>query len=341
MGRGDTLGDVGTENRVDEDVSFREEENISLFMNRRSFTTSTLKLALGTRLRAFAGRRKSRILIVDGMNNHTWQVATAAIREILGNAGMFDVDVSTTPPSDSPANAWDTWRPDFTAYNAVIVNFNSGYDAKALMWPEPVRKAFVAYVRGGGGMLSYHAANNAFLLWPEYNEMIGMGWRPKTFGPSVHIGDHDEVIEVPAGEGFEPNHPRRLDFQIHVRDPHHPITNGMPRVWMHPSEQLTHGQHGPVTGFDFLTYAHSPVTQQNEPMDWVHMYGRGRIYVTMLGHTWAHEPSPDLECVGFQTLLARGVEWIATGRVTIPIPSNFPTENQISLRPLRCLSAPA
>jgi type 1 glutamine amidotransferase len=310
-------------------------------MNRRLFTTSTLKLALGTRLGAFAGRRKSRILIVDGMNNHTWQVATAATREILANAGIFDVDVSTTPPNDSAANAWDTWRPNFTHYNAVIVNFNSGHDAKALMWPEPVRKAFVAYVRGGGGMLSYHAANNAFLLWPEYNQMIGMGWRPKAFGPSVHIGDHDEVIEVPAGEGFDPNHPRRLDFQVHVHDPHHPMTNGMPRVWMHPSEQLTHGQHGPVAGFDFLTYAHSPVTQQNEPMDWVHMYGRGRIYVTMLGHTWANEPSPDLECVGFQTLLARGVEWIATGRVTIPIPSNFPTANQISLRPLRCLSTPA
>lgn len=309
-------------------------------MDRRSFTFSTLKLSAGLRFGAFwQQRRKLRILIVDGMNNHTWQVATAVIREILENAGIFDVDVSTTPPEGSPPSAWESWKPDFKPYSAVIVNFNSGHDAKAVMWPKPIQDAFVAYVRDGGGMLSYHAANNAFLLWPEYNQMIGMGWRPKSFGPSVHIGEHDEVIEVPAGQGFDPNHPPRFDFPIHIRDPHHPITKGMPRVWMHPSEQLTHGQHGPVDGFDFLTYARSPVTQQNEPMDWVHPYGRGRVYVTMLGHTWAHEPSPDLECVGFQTLLARGVEWIATGRVTIPIPSQFPTENQISLRPLHCLAS--
>jgi uncharacterized protein len=297
-----------------------------------------LTVALADRFRAFGASRKSPILIVDGMNNHTWPVATSAIREILDNAGLFDVDVSTTPAKDAPASDWDKWQPDFTRYRAVIINFNSGFDAKALLWPERVRKAFVAYVNGGGGMLSYHAANNAFLLWPEYNEMIGMGWRPKSFGPSVHIGDHDEVIEVPAGVGFDPNHPKRLDFPMHVRDPHHPMTKGMPRIWMHPSEQLTHGQHGPVKGFDFLTYTHSPVTQQNEPMDWVHQYGLGRIYVTMLGHTWENEPSPNLECVGFQTLLARGVEWIATGRVTIPIPPNFPTADKISLRPLRCLS---
>jgi uncharacterized protein len=308
-------------------------------MDRRSFTLSTLKLAAASRLAPFELRGKLRILIVDGINNHTWQIATAAIGEILENTGLFHVDVSTTPPDGAPSAAWDAWRPDFKPYAAVIVNFNSGHDAKAVQWPKPVQDAFVTYVRNGGGMLSYHAANNAFLLWPEYNQMIGMGWRPRAFGPSVHIGDHDEVIEVPAGQGFDPNHPSRLDFLLHVRDIHHPITSGMPRAWLHPSEQLTHGQHGPIAGFDFLTYARSPVTQQNEPLDWAHTYGQGRVYVTQLGHTWMHEPSADLECVGFQTLLARGVEWIATGRVTIPIPANFPTENQISLRPLRCLDA--
>jgi uncharacterized protein len=313
-------------------------------MDRRSFAISsvaisTLKLSAALRLEALSGRRKLRILIIDGINNHTWQVATAAIREILENAGIFDVDVSTTPPVDGTFGAWMDWKPDFKPYAAVVVNFNSGFEAKALMWPKSIRDAFVAFVHDGGGMVSYHAANNAFSQWPEYNQMIGMGWRPKSFGPSVHIGDHDEVIEVPAGQGFDPNHPPRLDFQIHVRDPHHPMTSGMPRVWMHPSEQLTHGQHGPVSGIDFLTYAHSPITQQNEPMDWVHTYGQGRIYVTMLGHTWVNEPSPDLECVGFQTLLSRGVEWVASGKVTVPIPSNFPTEKQISLRHLRCLAS--
>ncbi len=294
-------------------------------------------LAASAPLAASQKHAQLRILVVDGINNHTWRVATAAIREILENSNLFTVDVSTTPSAEDESSVWDNWRPNFSRFDAVIVNFNSGHDAKALLWPEPVRQAIVKYVSEGGGMVSYHAANNAFLLWPEYNAMVGMGWRPSSYGPSVHIGERDEVIVVPQGEGFEPNHPPRLDFKIHVRDTSHPITEGMPRVWLHPSEQLTHGQHGPIEGFTFLTYATSPVTHQNEPMDWVHRYGRGRIYTTMLGHTWANEPSPDLECIGFQTLFARGVQWVASGRVTIPIPPDFPTADRISLHRLKAV----
>ena len=95
-------------------------------MDRRSFTTSALKLSVGARLEAFWRRRKLRVLIVDGMNNHAWQIATAAIREILDNAGIFDVEVTTTPPDGSSPSAWEAWRPEFKPYAAVIVNFNSG-----------------------------------------------------------------------------------------------------------------------------------------------------------------------------------------------------------------------
>ena len=35
--------------------------------------------------------------------------------------------------------------------------------------------------------------------------------------------------------------------------------------------------------------AHSPVSNKNEPMDWVRSYGKGRVYTTMLGHTWVGE----------------------------------------------------
>jgi type 1 glutamine amidotransferase len=305
-------------------------------ITRRQFTYSSLALIASARAASAHTTKKLKVLVVDGINNHTWKIATAGIREILTDTALFSVDVSTTPAdADGP---WDDWRPDFFKYDAVINNFNSGFNSKSLLWPQRVRDDLEKYVSGGGGLVSYHAANNAFVMWPEYNQMIGMGWRPKPYGPSVHIGDHDEVIVVPQGEGFEPNHPPRLDFQVHVRDTHHPITKGMPKVWLHPSEQLTHGQHGPVDGFTFLTYAHSPMTNQNEPMDWVHQYGKGRVYTTMLGHTWAKEPSPDMDCVGFQTLLARGVEWAASGRVTIPIPRDFPGPDNISLRPLKSLN---
>jgi hypothetical protein len=63
------------------------------------------------------------------------------------------------------------------------------------------------------------------------------------------------VITIPAGEGRNAGHGPRHDFQMTVLDPDHPITRGMPKHWLQPSEQLTHGQRGPATGLTILTYA--------------------------------------------------------------------------------------
>jgi uncharacterized protein len=291
-------------------------------------TRSTASLALSAR------PAKIRVLIVDGINNHDWKRATHDITEILTRAGLFSVDVSTTPPREAPAAAWDSWRPVFADYQVVINNFNGGETPQGIQWPAEVEASMEAYVRGGGGLVCYHAANNAFEPWKAYNEMIGLGWRPASFGPGIVIADDGSVVIIPQGTGHGPGHPANFDFQIHVRNTHHPITEGMPRVWMHPFEQLTHGQHGPAEGLTILTYAHSPVTHQNEPMDWVRDYGQGRVYTTMLGHTWVGDPCPNMDGVGFQTLLARGVQWAATGTVSIPIPADFPGPDRISLNKL-------
>lgn len=275
---------------------------------------------------------KIRVLIVDGINNHDWQAATRMVRAFLIASGRFTVDVSTSPPRDAPKEAWSAWRPAFAQYQAVIVNFNGGEKPDGIRWPAPVEQAFEQYVRGGGGAVMLHAANNAFLNWKAYNEMIGLGWRDRSFGPGLAVSDDGKVERIPQGTGLNPGHGPRHDFAMHVLDHDHPITKGMPSVWMHPSEQLTHGQHGPAEGLTILTYAKSEISGLNEPMDWVRDYGKGRVYTTMLGHTWANEPSPNLECAGFQTLFARGVEWAATGTVTIPIPADFPTATRMSIR---------
>ncbi len=303
-------------------------------ISRRQFNLISFAFAL-TALKAENLRRKKlRVLVVDGINNHDWKSATAGISKILAQTGFCSLDVSTTPARGASPAEWDSWKPEFSNYDAVVNNFNGGDGEDGIQWPGRIKASLEAYVRGGGGLVVFHAANNAFLPWHAYNEMIGLGWRKKTFGRGIRIADDDKVIFIPKGAGLDPGHPPRLDFQIHVRATHHPITRGLPTVWIHPSEQLTHGQHGPAEGLTILTFAHSPISLANEPMDWVRRYGKGRVYTTMLGHTWVGEPSPNLDCVGLQTLLARGVEWAATGRVTIPVPASFPGPENISLNPL-------
>jgi uncharacterized protein len=259
------------------------------------------------------------VLIIDGINNHDWQAGTRFIRSVLESDGRFRVDVSTTPPAGAGRTVEVSWRPDFSRYAAVISNFNGGHQADGIRWPRQVEESLDAYVRGGGGLVIFHAANNAFLEWADYNEMIGLGWRDRTFGPGLILDEHERVQVVPAGEGLDPGHGPRHDFELTVRDPRHPITRGLPKKWMHPSEQLTHGQHAPANPkhgapekvLRILTYAWSKDSKRNEPMDWVRDWGKGRIYVTMLGHTWKGEENPNLEDPNFRRLFVNGVAWAA------------------------------
>jgi type 1 glutamine amidotransferase len=250
-----------------------------------------------------------RVLIIDGVNNHDWAAATAGIQSLLEEAGGFRIDVSTVTPETFPQ-----WNPDFSRYQVVVNNFNGGHTDQGIEWPERVERQLEAYLKGGGGLVVYHAANNAFLHWAAYNDMIGLGWRDPSFGPGLAISDEGTVVTVPKGTGLKPGHPARGDFVVHVLDRHHPVTRGLPDHWLQPMEQLTHGQHGPARGLTILTYAHSPVSGKNEPMDWVRNYGKGRVYVTMLGHTWKNELNPNLASPEFRRLLAQGIRWVATGK---------------------------
>ncbi|MBC9035062.1 ThuA domain-containing protein [Sphingomonas sp. JC676] len=265
------------------------------------------------------------VLIVDGINNHDWPATTPVLKRILEQSGRFDVDVSTSPPRGAAPAEWDAWRPKFARYAVVISNFNGGdHGADVIQWPSAVRANFEAYVRHGGGFVSYHAANNAFPGWHAYEDMVGLLWRPNSFGPGVTFDARGKPVIIPAGTSNNPNHPRRLDFDVTVRDRTHPITRGLPADFTVQSEQLTYGQHGPEAvvrsgALTYLTYAWCEAVQEREPIDWIRRWGKGRVYVTMLGHTWRNEPSPDLANPWFRTLLLRGTEWAATGKVTIKV----------------------
>lgn len=285
---------------------------------------------------ALAGEEPSprlSVLIVDGMNNHDWPRATKILKGVLESSGRFTVEVSTSPTADAPQEAWDQWRPQFTDYDVVLSNFNGGHKPTSPHWPKEVEKALEDYLESGGGLLIYHSANNSFPNWPAYNEMIGLGWRNPDFGPSLIVNEDEKVVVVPKGRGRDPGHGPEHDFQVTVLSADHPITRGLPKQWMHPHEQLTHGQHGPAKNMTVLTYAHSKDTGGNEVMDWVIPYGKGRVYVTMLGHLWKDRPDTAMRCIGFQTMMIRGCEWAATGGVTYPVPDDFPTATGISLAP--------
>ena len=275
---------------------------------------------------AVGAEEKIRVLIVDGQNNHNWRIMTPPMKADLERSGRFTVDVATTPGPKAKAADWESFRPDFSKYDVVLSNYNGE------PWPAEVRKALEDYVAKGGGLAIIHAANNAFPDWPAYNDMIGLGWRGAEFGDRVTVDDKGAVVRTPRGQGPGSGHGPPHAYAIAVRDPEHPITRGMPAEWMHAKDELYHGQRGPAKDMHILATAYSDKarggTGTNEPMIWVIPFGKGRVFTTVMGHAMGDDTTA-IRCVGFRTTMLRGTEWAATGKVTIPIPDDFPTASQV------------
>lgn len=291
-----------------------------------------------------------KVLIIDGQNNHeVWPKSTLMMKQYLEETGLFKVDVDRTQytwkgerekaylPLVDAGESEDLkkpksdpeFMPNFKKYDVVISNF--GW--RAAPWPATTQKALEDYMAAGGGLVSVHAADNSFPDWKAYNEMIGLGgWggRNEKDGPYVYYTNEGELVrDTTAGSCGAHGHQHL--FPITVRVPDHPITKGMPKVWLTAEDECYAKLRGPgenmivlATGKDQNVNA---PTDRHEPILMVLTYGEGRVFHTTLGHD-----DYSFEGVGFIVSFLRGVEWAATGKVTQAIPEDFPTAEKGSSR---------
>ncbi|MFQ5808276.1 MAG: ThuA domain-containing protein [Armatimonadota bacterium] len=227
---------------------------------------------------------KLRVLILTGKNNHNWRATTPALREMLEDTGRFVVHVTYRPERCTAEK--------LAHYDVLMSNYNARQ-----RWGEPADSALLDYVRGGGGLVIIHAANNAFPGWDEYDQLIGGAWRKG------------------AGHGV------RWSFPVEIVDRDHPVTRGMPDFQNAEDElyhRLTMQPH-----IRLLAHAFSRKDKRGtgnyEPQLWTVRYGEGRVFHNSLGHD-----TKAMSGGGFINVTQRGTEWAATGRVTIPIPPDFP-----------------
>lgn len=301
-------------------------------------------------LLSLSSEAKIKVLIVDGQNNHeVWPKSSIMMKQYLEETGLFSVDIKRTKYTWKGerekaylalAGVGETQDmkdpkadPDFIIsfkkYDVVVSNF--GWNAAD--WPEATQKALEKFMKAGGGFVSVHAADNSFPTWLEYNKMIGLGgWGDRTEkdGPYVYYTNEGELVRdnTPGTAG---SHGPQHIIPVIIRFADHPITKGLPKVWLTAKDECYAKLRGPgenmiilATGKDMSGKA---PTDRHEPVLMVLTYGKGRIFHTTLGHD-------DYSCegVGFITTFLRGVEWAAMGKVTQPVPADFPTAEESTNR---------
>jgi len=234
--------------------------------------------------------QKIRVLILSGANNHDWKSTTPLLKKMYEQSGRFTVAVTEDVPGLRGA--------DFDRFDALVCNYTTFPNMAGHRWPAETEKAFLDYIAAGHGLVLFHAASTAWNDWPEFGDLIGVTWQKDI---SAH-GDYHS-------------------FAVTIVDHEHPVTRGM-KDFQHVKDELYHRQVKHATAHVLATAYSAKSTRgtgDDEPMIVVTESGRGRVFHNAMGHD-----ARSMDDVPFQTLMLRGTEWAATGRVTIPIPADWP-----------------
>jgi type 1 glutamine amidotransferase len=219
---------------------------------------------------------KARALIITGASNHDWKATTAYLKRVLEDSGYFTVDVSNDP--DAPILS-DPMA--LAAHQVVVLNLN-----RSARWSNEREENLLNYVRNGGGLVVYHASDNAFPGWDEYDKLVGGTWRPR--GSSF-----------PDRGTF---HPPYGPFEVTVVDRRHPITEGLGASFSARDEMYTNLW----LQKDIHVLAQGTYQGKPQPLLFVTQYGKGRVFQTALGHDLKAMENPK-----FVDTLIRGTRWAA------------------------------
>lgn len=281
------------------------------------------------------------VLILQLFDSHDIKLQAKTYKQILNATGRYNIDIIVSTEDQN----WDSFDIRFSDYQLII----SSYLGQNM--PDNIKDMFDQYISGGGNLVIVHQGVLSQEEWPKFHEMIGLGWYKAHAGQHIFWDDEEGVwVKTPPYHGVGPGHGKQHEFVITTRDAEHPITKGMPKEWMHGMDEFYHGLRGPAKNIEILASTYSDKSTwgsgDHEPIAWTVNYGKGRIFVTMLGHAFLEEKadvvdgvnhyeneSKAIHCVGFQALFARGAEWAATGEVTNGIPLNFPTKNSSVVMP--------
>jgi len=239
---------------------------------------------------------KIKLLLLSGKNNHEWQKTTPKLQEILNQSNLFSVSVTERP---------DTLTAQSLKHFQLIVSNWNAFPEKSRQWSTETETAIINFVKRGGGFVFVHSASSTNYNWPEFQNLAGGTWGDSTKHGSI------------------------APFEVIFSNTGHPVTKGLSDFWI--TDELwvdTRINGNPKVLANAFASISNTGSDEMEPVILSHQVGKGRSFFLLLGHD-----VNAMKNIGFQTLLLRGSEWAATGKVTQKIP------NELSIdKPSRKLS---
>lgn len=242
---------------------------------------------------------KLRVLVLSGANNHDWKTTTPAIKAALEESGRFEVDVEDRVMDMKPGA--------FAPYQVIVSNFNTyGNDAPARKeWDAETKKGFTDHMTKGRGLVIVHAGSSVFYDWPEFHNLACGTWKDGTSHGAIHLNRVTfNGEDSPITRGLQPFWIRDEFWQnIAVA----PGAKALASVTPDPASNGS----GKAENILFTTES-----------------GGGRGFAIFLGHD-----ATGMANIAWRTLLQRGTEWAASGKVSIPPPDHWPSTKEAAEGP--------
>jgi type 1 glutamine amidotransferase len=194
-----------------------------------------------------------RVTILTGHHYpaHEWKITTPALIQVVEQDPRVRITV-----------AEDVGDLQLENQHVLVINY--------MNWGKPgltddQKQALVGFFERGGGLVVFHGATGVWNSsicpkeseWPEFRDKITARWWASSSG-------HDDFGPV----------------RVEIVAPDHEITRGLGAFDTQDELYVRLGGQNGVP----LVAAQSKVAAHKEPLAWAHSYGKGRVFVTALGH---------------------------------------------------------
>ncbi len=231
-----------------------------------------------------------RVLIITGQGDHDWRATVPFLRRILADTGRFDVRVCEAPTGLNSGTL---------AGFDVLVD-----DCAASAAKSDTGKAIAGFVESGKGMVITHGA---VCCCKSIHTPDGDGQQVQS-GSSGTVPGYWPAL--PSGGSLPP-----VNFwEFKIAQPEHPIAHGMNSKFKIADAVDCGATVRPGAEVIATVRADTESGDNKEsPALLASGHGNGRVFFSALGHDLAAMQEP-----AFITAFARGTEWAATGKVTLP-----------------------